>query len=368
MKTKLLLLVAAISGAYFSNAQITVNEGNVVGNFFIIRQAHDTIPAGMTIGQGGAAQQWDYASTVTEHFEDTMIFVNPSILPGYQEFPNANIGATFGMADSSFMFIKKDNTGMRMLGRSEVNMGQVTAFPYMSTVITFPSTMNTSYNEGNDFMMMKVQVGIDPDGPGPHAMVDSVKIIRRIDESSTMDAYGTVSTPMGVFNAIRQNMLTETTDSTFQLVNNNWELMSPEMSNLSGMQPVETDSSFAVRWWSDNPSAKFPVMEMSVDATGNVQQISWLKVAPIADIESYGVIDFSIYPNPANDVITISANNTDIKHMVVYDLNGSVVLEAELNSITNDVNVEQLEEGLYLIEMLNTEGGVVSSDKFVIKR
>jgi hypothetical protein len=368
MKTKLLLLVAAVIGSFFADAQITVNEGNVVGNFYIVRQAHDTLPSGVTIGQAGAAQQWDYASTVTEHEEDSMIFVNPTILPGFQDFPNANLGATFGMQDSSYIFIKKDNTGMRMLGQSEVDMGNVMTFPYMSTIITFPSTMNTQFNEGNDFVMMRLEVNIDPDGPGPHAFVDSVKIIRRIDESSTMDAFGTTSTPLGVFNTIRQNLSTATTDSVFQKTNGSWEMLSTEMSTLSGMQPVETDMSYAVRWWSDNAAARFPVMEMDVDAGGNVQHVSWLKVSPIADIDSYGTIDFTIYPNPANDVITISANNTDIKNMVVYDMKGAVVLRSELNSIANNINVEQLEEGMYLVEMLNTEGAVISSDKFVIKR
>jgi uncharacterized delta-60 repeat protein len=64
---------------------------------------------------------------------------------------------------------------------------------------------------------------------------------------------------------------------------------------------------------------------------------------------------FVIYPNPAQDVLYLQANNfTSIKAVKIYDLQGKVVLED-----TNDtINVSNLSKGLYIVKISTEEGEV----------
>ncbi len=65
----------------------------------------------------------------------------------------------------------------------------------------------------------------------------------------------------------------------------------------------------------------------------------------------------SIFPTTANDIITIK-NNSDkgLNKISIYDLNGKVVLQQELDNLKGikTINVSNLSSGLYFVE-LNTE-------------
>ncbi len=64
---------------------------------------------------------------------------------------------------------------------------------------------------------------------------------------------------------------------------------------------------------------------------------------------------FVIYPNPAQNVLHLQANNfTIIKAVKIYDLQGKVVLQD-----TNDtINVSNLSKGLYIVKISTEEGEV----------
>ncbi|MBL4625270.1 MAG: T9SS type A sorting domain-containing protein, partial [Flavobacteriales bacterium] len=57
--------------------------------------------------------------------------------------------------------------------------------------------------------------------------------------------------------------------------------------------------------------------------------------------------NFTVYPNPANDVITISglANNNEV--VTVYDLTGRIVISKKMSD--NQLDVSQLKTGFYMI-------------------
>jgi len=73
---------------------------------------------------------------------------------------------------------------------------------------------------------------------------------------------------------------------------------------------------------------------------------------------------FSIYPNPAKDVLNIKLKqtNSEIPDINVYDLNGRLVLQPKLNE--NAINVQSLSAGTYIIVLKNLDGGKYSQ-KFI---
>lgn len=82
--------------------------------------------------------------------------------------------------------------------------------------------------------------------------------------------------------------------------------------------------------------------------------------------EGFTYNNFSIYPNPTDDVLNIQlgSNVSGIAKAEVYDLNGRMVAEPVLNN--NMVSVKQLSAGTYLL-VLNTTDGKRSAQKFIKK-
>lgn len=74
--------------------------------------------------------------------------------------------------------------------------------------------------------------------------------------------------------------------------------------------------------------------------------------------------EFSVYPNPVSDVLTVkSVNNEPIEHINIYDIQGKQVARETLNS-SNQIDFSKHQSGLYIIQ-IHTENGVVS--KTVVK-
>lgn len=71
---------------------------------------------------------------------------------------------------------------------------------------------------------------------------------------------------------------------------------------------------------------------------------------------------FAIFPNPVNNILSIqNFENKLIDKITILDLTGKMVLEQENNS--NSINVENLQSGMYLLQILSEEKSCVS--KFI---
>lgn len=70
---------------------------------------------------------------------------------------------------------------------------------------------------------------------------------------------------------------------------------------------------------------------------------------------------FTVFPNPANDVINVSnTNNVNVNKITVTDLNGRVVKEVNYSNTTNiQVNVSDLSSGVYMMNINSDKGSSV---------
>jgi hypothetical protein len=88
-------------------------------------------------------------------------------------------------------------------------------------------------------------------------------------------------------------------------------------------------------------------------------------ITSVEDAED-DVADFSFYPNPATETITIKLSNmkteTDI---VLMDLTGRIIRSIPINGIQATINISDLAQGMYL---LRVESGNQQSVKKLIKR
>ena len=72
--------------------------------------------------------------------------------------------------------------------------------------------------------------------------------------------------------------------------------------------------------------------------------------------ENENELDFSIYPNPVNSIVTISGLN--LEKAEIYSVNGKLIKKVSL-SVLSTINVTDLEKGIYIIKVItNTKVGI----------
>ena len=116
--------------------------------------------------------------------------------------------------------------------------------------------------------------------------------------------------------------------------------------------------------WAEENSGS--VSNNSIIATG----ISSFSPFAVMNFGALAATDFSkskvlIYPNPFNENLNISTENGGVVHF--YDLSGKLVSTSVLMKGTNSLNKSSLAKGVYIYQIKNANGEVVSSGKVIKK-
>jgi len=362
MKKKLLSLASLLSvGAIALHAQITLNSTHIVSVGAAVEQSVDTIPGAITIGTSGANQTWNFTG-VTERLVDTLSFSNPSAMPGASNFPSANMGLTNSGQDSSWQFLDKNTTGLFVVGQTIFIQGTQTPIPFPSTIITFPSTMGTTYNTTWSGKLFQVFIG--------QGGIDSARVTRGDSLYSNVDAWGNVTTLLGTFASIRQNVYETTVDTTWILQSGTWSVIDPFTASIIGVDPIAFDTINTARWWTDNAASKFPVIEMDYENNGTVNRVSWQKNSPTVGLSELKVSsDFNVYPNPAKDVVTFATNVANNSEIAIMDITGKTIKTITFNTTKQTIDVSVFDSGIYFYTIRDRASGkILHNNKFVVTK
>src|SRR5690606_13607247 len=131
----------------------------------------------------------------------------PSTAPLAAHFPEATFVVNDLVEDSPHIFFKKTASSLHMIGSVEYDStGQPVlselnfSIPYM----VYPASIGDTFREETFVSRQSDSVFIDPDGTGPHPMVDSIGVNFYLALHMHFDAWGTVQLPLGDFQALRQ--------------------------------------------------------------------------------------------------------------------------------------------------------------------
>ena len=105
--------------------------------------------------------------------------------------------------------------------------------------------------------------------------------------------------------------------------------------------------------WSDNGET-FTDPLLVIDALDGYEITANFSYDGIGDYEN----DLEIYPNPANNLLTIS--NVNVQHVVIFNINGQVMLKQDFS---NTVDVSALPKGMYFIKVSSADG--LATKKFI---
>jgi len=98
------------------------------------------------------------------------------------------------------------------------------------------------------------------------------------------------------------------------------------------------------------------VDENNLHALTNANSPAWLKNMELPKAE-----ELLLSPNPAKDVFTIQHSNLLGSEVQIIDLQGKIVFEESPKSSTLLINVQNWQEGMYLVRLTSEDGAVVNA-------
>jgi hypothetical protein len=73
-----------------------------------------------------------------------------------------------------------------------------------------------------------------------------------------------------------------------------------------------------------------------------------------------------IYPNPTSDLLFIESDELEIEHLKLFDMNGRLIFQEELNAKKYSFNIpEELSKGMYFIELVLKDNTATQTRKII---
>lgn len=347
MKKQLLTICTAVFVWACSHAQITITQADLPSINSVFIQRFDTLFTGSP-GTSGANQTWNFGSLLN-HGQDTTGFISPTLTPGAMYFPSANL-CIANTVDNIYVYFLKSATEFSVLGYyGDFGFGP-NAYPFnpAQKLLTLPSTFNTNFTNSS---LQVIQ------GPFNSPPIDSIRVKRRIVQNSTIDGWGSLTTPTGTFNTIRQNLYELTYDSLFTRQFGVWTFFS-----------VEVDTSRYFRWWA-NGRGIFELEIVQIGANPVTYSSTYLHQTTVGvnEAENNDLFVFS-YPNPAVNEVNFMTRNKTGYSIQIFDITGKHIATKQINSDITQFDVSAYHAGNYIYTLNSPDGKTVLNGKFTVSK
>lgn len=301
MKRCFLFIVFAVFSLH-SSAQPVIENGNNLPTVGFTAPVSVATMSIANVGASGADQVWDF-SGLTYTSAGTMEYIDPSSSPFGSSFPLATHAFSFA---GTYTFLNNTASQQEALAFTISSPGSGNDYtPNPKTLLKFPFNYTESLTDGWQ------QVGDSP---------NSV--------TQTYDAYGTLITPTHTYtNVVRIH---------------------------SDYGPEDDD----YQWYTLDPLTFVAIFDNDINA---LYSIAGAQNTDISEQNSLG--DLLLYPNPANDQLTLSgiALGSNIQ---VFDMTGRILQNIAKGNTR--LNIANLSEGMYLVYVENN--GLTVTKKFTVSR
>ena len=356
---KKLILSSLLIGAAFSiKAQITISNTSFpkLGDRIIMH--NDTLlNSAITPGSAGANQTWNF-TTIQSGAQDTSTAVALSATPLSVNFPGATIAINQG--GGSVAFMKAGTADLEVLGFSGDFMGTGTplSIHFNPTQIVAKAGMTFGSTDTNT---SGFRITLPGSAIG-QVLLDSIRMTLTQTVYNNFDAWGTVTTPTGTYNCLRNN------STNFSIQTIDVKPIFPPGWQLGAQIDTTTSQSYL---YLDNASA-LEVAGIDVDTSGLVVGAHYRELGSVLGVTTTteNSIKMNVFPSPANSasVILTSGLNAGSYHGEVYTVNGQLVnqltLVASNGLVAMNLHDMNLASGTYVASIRNAAGEVVVSRKF----
>lgn len=263
------LLASVITSCIFqANAQIVITSADMPETDKMQIMSNDTLTAALVGSPDTAAQVWNFTG-LTEHTRDT------SLVMSYADFPNplfSTANTVIRQGNSTFYgYLINSSSSFSLIGGSGLVdiQGSLTSINQTSDpaeiLFTFPSSYDSGYvnNFSTDakFFFGQVVSGLT---------IDSIHRISSIEKTSVVDAWGTLTTPLGgPYNVLRVKEVRTTFDTVMAYFFGDW-------NNVPG--GISSTQTITYYWWGNGIGSALATAV--VDSSDNVLNIEWLAEYP----------------------------------------------------------------------------------------
>ncbi len=375
MKNFVLSLLLLATGAL--SAQITITEASLIEVGDTLRVQNDFIVADVITTAPGPDQSWDYSGLTSGLISETIVR-DAEDGAFMEEFPSANL--LVNLADSVENYLLKAGSQVADLGFrgrvDEASFLNVTAryeVPYVtqradvryeqefsqSTELVVPA----AYEDLPDSLVTEI--------PGD-IVFDSIRFRISIDQTSTIDAWGTIQIPGADYEVLRENIV-EMRDTRVEIKLGifPWVDVSSLLDELlPGL--LGQDTSYTQQFLAEG--IKEPIARIITDAEGNALSVTYKSEGILTSTVSVdgGKPDVFVYPNPAIDKVKVSLKNLSGRFTFrIFDVLGQDVYRREHNFDASDsvvVDISHLPRGSYYYSVLTTEGKPMRTKRLVVIR
>ncbi len=346
---RILFLSLAVCFVLVAQTQIIITNDDLADEGAIFYEAYDSLPdASIHPGDAGANKVWDFTLT-NFHGMDTLLFLSPSNTPYAADFPFSNFAVQLG-SDGYAYFNRSDQefANIGLAGEYE-DMGLlVVDIEPEEIYVDFPAQYGDTRSEN-----YKIDVTIESPLPG----ADSVRFVQRTLKDTHIDAYGSLSLPIGSFDVLRIREDKDIYDSTWAKIFGFWTFIDANLNE-------STDFS----WWSDHPDVGYILCSLSFDETNNVvEDFSYLYQLPVG-VNTVNEAEITLYPNPASEQFVLEFEQKTQGVFSLYDVSGSMVLKKNLNQQKQlSIVVSHLKQGVYVYSFSDASLHTITQGKLVVK-
>lgn len=354
MKNFFLVIAGLLFFALSAHSQITILSSDINPVGIVAYQGHDTIPDA-SIQPGGTGQQtWDF-SALQESYSDSLVFYEPAETPYGADFPAANIATR--LDTTIYIYFEKTSGRLSLVGSHgylefdtlKVNTG--IRFSPKQTIIRFPANLNDAYTENSRAVvqMAGTEVGV------PY---DSVRLVSNYTRDVKIDAYGQLITPSGTYETLRSTETEVKTDSVYIK-------SGPVWFPLLGFSPFTIVYS---NWWTNQNGIGFPVVQIEYYPNNGKSEVNWLKEFFTPSHEKFAGLQVNVSPNPTAGLLSVALPYDFRGKMEVYDLTGRIQIVRPIQSSTEQLDLQHLVSGSYILVLKNSKGKMAGYQRFEITK
>jgi hypothetical protein len=373
---KIILFLSLMMGISTLKAQTTITNS-------IFLAAGDTLERSITVATGGItitppasnAQSWNMSFLTTDAtLLDSVRFASAGV--SFSSFPNTEIilpVAGFGQG-----YVDVDATAMTMVGASIDLMGLTFVSPFVNTQtlqiapLSYGTTLNdthslrfaTHVDSVQGLRMLIDQLGL-PVSP------DSIRLNINGTSELIVDAFGDVTLFDSTYTVLRQKVevINATTIEAYVAAFGSGFWLDVT-STIAGQLPIPlNDTTFRYDFLREG--TKIPVVRINMDGTGtSIRDIEFKGYNENTAINSLELKDITVFPNPANEQITINSSSiTETYQMQIVDAMGRVIYNASnLNDSNVQIDVRDLPVGNFVLLLSTEKGKLLAVEKISIQR
>jgi hypothetical protein len=354
MKNFTLFVTAILFNMSMLTGQISISSADMpnVGDTIRFSTASPASLTGLDFAQTGANHTWNF-SVLTHLSQDIDTFVSVTSTPifYYPSFiTNASIarkGESFGAAGFTltnvYDFFKETSAHFAQVGFAAQLSG--VPLPTLYTAPDYQYRFPLSYGN-SDSCLYGYSITI----PTLFTYKNESKRI------NTIDGWGTITTPLGTFQALRVKSVIISRDSLAS-------------DSLPFPIPPITTTTTEYKWLTN--SHRVPVLTVEIRGMG-AANVTYPDIPRqnigIAEAEGNGTtIPVSLYPNPAGNQLTIATTpKPEVISWIMIDALGSIVMQGKISDIPPEttLNIEALDAGVYYIRLIGKNGST-GSGRFV---